>query len=99
MTAARSLSAVERFRLFWHSLSIDDVAALQIAEREAEHVDETGERPDGEQAERGENMDFEPKRHCFHIDRVRAEREEAAEPRADRRPVVKAVRVDVQQRR
>ncbi len=91
MTAARSLSAVERFHLFWHSLSIDDVAALQVAEREAEYVNETGERPDGEQAERGENMDFEPKRHRFHIGRVRTECEEAAEPRTDRRSVVKAM--------
>ena len=89
------LGAVERFRLFWQSFSIDDVAALQVAERKAEHVNEAGERPDSKQAERSENMNLKPKWHRFHIGRVRTERKEAAKPRADCRPVVKPVRIDV----
>lgn len=97
--AARLLGAVDRLCLFWHSLSIDDVAALQVAEREAEYVNETGERPDGEQTECSENMNLKPKRHRFHISWVRTERKKAAKPRADCRPVIKPVRIDVQKRR
>ncbi|KJE25987.1 hypothetical protein LG52_1393 [Geobacillus kaustophilus] len=46
--AIRLLGAVKRIDGFRQPLPIDDIAAPQIAEREAEHVDETGERPDGE---------------------------------------------------
>ncbi len=48
LPAIRLLGAVKRIDGFRQPLPIDDIAALQIAEREAEHVNETGERPDGE---------------------------------------------------
>src|SRR5262249_10724403 len=71
--------------------AVHDVGPGEVAERGAEHVDQPGERPHGEQHPGEQDMDLEAGRRAGDQADVGVEVEDAAEVRRDRQPVVVGV--------